>query len=45
MRQVLSGKNADFNFFHIQPEGVNGRAVNFQALCDLSGDGRVKGFM
>ena len=43
--QTLPGKDADFNFGHIQPGGVNGRVVNFQALCDLSGDGRVKGFI
>ena len=30
---------------YIQPGGVNGRVMNFQALCDLSGDGRVKGFI
>ena len=41
MGQTLPGKDADY----IQPGGVNGRVVNFQALCDLSGDGRVKGFI
>ena len=40
-----SEKDAHFNFGHIQPGGMNGRVVNFQALCDLSGDGRVKGFI
>ncbi len=43
--QTVSGKNADFNFSHVQPGSVNGSIVDFQSLCDLSGYSRPKGFI
>ena len=36
-------EKTDFYFGHIQPGSVNGGVVDFQALCDLSGYGRLKG--
>lgn len=43
--QALLGKNADFYLSHIQPRDMNGSIMDFQALCELPGNGRLKGFI
>lgn len=40
--QALSGKDTDFNLFHIQPGGVDGGIMDIQSLYDPPGLSRFK---
>lgn len=40
--QALSGKDADFNLYHIQPRSMDGSVVDLQPLYDPSGLGRLE---
>ena len=42
LRQALSGKDADFNLYHIQPGSMDGSVVDLQLLYDPLGLSRLE---